>query len=68
MQDETFVFLFQKLKVLYNFNPSIIACDFEFLLMKGIKTIYPNIKIFWCYYHFICAAKKNYFKLYNKGR
>ena len=45
-----FCFLFQKLKELYSFNPNIITCDFDFSLRKGIKTVYPNIKFFGCYY------------------
>ena len=58
MQAETFAFLFQKLKELYSFKPNIITCDFDFSLRKGIKTVYPNIKFFGCYYHFIRAIRK----------
>ena len=29
-----------------------------FSLRKGIKTVYPNIKFFGCYYHFIRAIRK----------
>ena len=49
MQAETFSFLFNKLKILYNFNPKIITCDFDLSLRKGLKKIFPDIKFFGCY-------------------
>ena len=64
MQAETFAFLFHKLKILYNFNPKILTCDFDLSLRKAIKKIYPDIKFFGCYYHFIRAIRKNLLKYY----
>lgn len=64
MQAETFAFLFHKLKILYNFYPKILTCDFDLSLRKGIKKIYPDIKFFGCYYHFIRSIRKNLLKYY----
>ena len=66
MQAETFAFLFNKLKLLYDFNPRILTCDFDFSLRKGLKRIYPDIKFYGCYYHFIRSIRKNLLKYYIK--
>ena len=66
MQAETFAFLFNKLKILYDFNPTLLTCNFDFSLRKGLKRIYPDIKFYGCYYHFIRSIRKNLLKYYIK--
>lgn len=44
----TFLFLLNKLKDLYKFEPQIITCDFQQSLRFALKYIFPNISIFPC--------------------
>ena len=65
---ETFNFLFNKLKDLYKFNPIILTCDFQISLRSSLKNIFPNIKIYPCYYHFIRSIRKNLLKRFIKNK
>ena len=43
--EETFNYLFNKLKLLYNFKPQIITCDYQLSLRLSLKNIFPEVKI-----------------------
>lgn len=62
----TFLFLFNKLKLIYDFNPTIMICDFQVSLRTALKIIFKEIKIYHCYYHFIRSIRKNLLKHYKK--
>ena len=61
----TFLFLFNKLKKDYGFNPVIMTCDFQISLRTALKTIFSDIKLYPCYYHYIKNIRFNLLKYYK---
>lgn len=64
----TFNFLFYILNKYYQFNPHIITCDFETSLRKSLKIIFPNMRIFPCYYHYVKNIRKNILLNFNYNK
>ena len=57
------------LKFKYDFNPSIITCDFSKSNISSIKKVYPKTTIITCFFHLIQAwwRKAALFKLRTKN-
>ena len=49
----TFIYLFNKLKEIYGFNPYILTCDIEISIRTALKYIFKDIKLYPCYFHYI---------------
>ena len=65
----SFLFLFNKLKEFYGFNPSIVTCDFQISLRTALKTIFKDIKLYPYHYHYIRNIRSfllKYFKYFKK--
>ena len=64
--EQTFNFLFNKLKTLYKFNPHIVTCDYQLSLRLAFKKIFKEVKLYPCYYHFVLSIRKILLKYFIK--
>ena len=58
-KEETYTFIFDKLKKDFSFNPFIITLDHAKYISKAIKKIYPETIQVKCFFHFMQAINKN---------
>lgn len=50
--------LFQTLKELFPLNGKSVMTDFELAMRNAIRTVYPTLKMYTCWFHFCQAAKR----------
>ena len=58
-KEETYTFIFDKLKKDFSFNPFIITLDHAKYISNAIKKIYPETIQVKCFFHFMQAINKN---------
>ena len=56
-KEETYVKLYNELKINYNFIPNFLTCDFSMSNINAINRVYKNdnINIITCFFHLVQA-------------
>lgn len=63
--ERCYVHLFQTLQQMFPLNGHSVMTDFELAMRNAIRTVYPHIKLYTCWFHFCQAAKRKASQLMN---
>ena len=65
---ETFIVLFNHLKIKYNFNPKKITIDFSKALILSLKVCFPSIIIIPCFFHYMQNVIRHFKEIKRKNK